>query len=394
MKSIRPLLFASLAFGVLGQFGCAGVAGPSPAQPTQSQPSSGVQTGFYGPALAADGLANTTLGPGGNIVSYRIRARHTGVVDQIRIYLIPDHSGYAAGNGGTIEVTLHPDDGAATHNPGSTVLATYVIRNVLSLPSPDRYFYVVKFASPPTLTAGDLYHLVFRNIDSNPSVNYLSVDDLYEVTPTTPVQPTMNDMDAAVLLGDSGNSWAPRRGYTPIYELDFSNGTTEGVGYIEGWIGAPQFISGANAVRETFTVAGSPVTVSSVAVRVARVSGAGPLQLRLENADGSVIEEVAVPATQVRESNATNPYYGWMKATFSSALTLFHGQTYHLDLEAASSSEYMAFPIRKGGQYGFDTNTYFPDGHAEFTQNGSWVGWTQWGATNRTDGELQFYFAP
>jgi Putative Ig domain len=375
---------ASLTVAITATAGSAGSAGSESYMPP----------GYYGPGLGADGLANTTLGPNGNAVSYRIRARHSGVLENVHVYLISDRKGYAAGNGGTIQVTLHADDGTAAHNPSLKVLATYVMSNVPSLPSPARYFYVFKFPLAPTLTAGDLYHFVFKNIGPSPTVNYLSVDDLYQAVPTTPEQPTMNDMDCAVLLSEAGSAWTLRRGYTPIYELDFSNGVTEGIGYIEGWIGSPEYISGTKAVRETFTISGSSVTVASVAVRVARVSGSSPLTVRLEHANGALIEEISIPATQIAESNATAPHYAWMKAAFSSAQTLVAGQTYHLDLEASAPTEYMAFPIRKGLSYGFHSTTYFPDGRAEFTQNGSWVGWTQWGATNRTDGDLQFYFVP
>ena len=67
----------------------------------------------YGASLGSDGLANTPLGPSGCMISYRFLAKHSGVLQQIRIYLIPDHIGYAAGTGGTINVTLHTDDGTS-----------------------------------------------------------------------------------------------------------------------------------------------------------------------------------------------------------------------------------------------------------------------------------------
>lgn len=358
-----------------------------------SASSSSTAAGFYGSGLGANSLGNTPVGgPFSNTASYRFLAKHSGVLEQARIYLIPDHPGYAGGTAGTIQVTLTTDDGTSAHNPTSTVLASYVISNVLSLASPARYFYLMKFASPPTLTAGQLYHFVFKNIDPSPLVNFLSVDDLYETPATTPTQPTISDTNAAVLLSQGGGPWTERPGYTPIYELDFANGISEGIGYIEVWSGTPETISGTNAVRETFTVSGSQISVSSVAVRVALVNSNGPLVLRLENSDGSLIEETSVPATQITESTSSSPVYAWMSANFSSAHVLSPGQTYHLDLEADAPTEYLAFPIRKGLAYGFQNTTYFPDGYAEFMQNGSWVGWTQWGVTNRTDGDLQFYF--
>ena len=154
----------------------------------------------YGAAVGGDGLANTRLGPQGCMISYRFRAKHSGYLDQIRVYLIPDKAGYAAGTGGTIRVTLNTDDGSSAHDPSSSVLATHWITNILSLPSPSRYFYVVKFANTPWITAGRLYHLVFKNADAYPTVNYLSVDDLYHTVPTTPSQSTVSDTNLAVLL--------------------------------------------------------------------------------------------------------------------------------------------------------------------------------------------------
>jgi hypothetical protein len=44
--------------------------------------------------------------------------------------------------------------------------------------------------------------------------------------------------------------------------------------------------------------------------------------------------------------------------------------------------------------YGYKNTTFFSDGYAQFKEAGHWVGWTQWGVTNRTDGDLQFYFGP
>jgi len=347
------------------------------------------QAQTYGTGLGSDGLGNTRLGPEGCMISYRLLAKHSGYLEQVRVYLIPDKAGYAAGTGGTIHITLNNDDGTSSHNPSSSVLAANWITNILSLPSPDRYFYVIKFSTPPWLTAGHLYHLVFKNEDSYPTYNYLSVDDLYQAAPTTPSQPTVSDTNLAVLMSAQGGPWAVRPGYTPIYELDFTNGFSEGVGYIEGWVGAPQPIYGIHAVRETFTVS-SNVSVSTAAIRISRMYGNDPLVVRLENANGTLIHQGTIPAADIPETTEGKPV--WTKLSFGTSYTLLAGHTYHLDIEASATSLYETFPIRKGYKYGFRDTTYFPSAHAEFKQNGSWVGWTQWGLADRIDGDLQFYF--
>jgi hypothetical protein len=347
---------------------------------------------YYGPALGSDALANTTVGPDGNTVSYRFRVKHSGVLEKATIYLIPDHAGYAGGNGGSTLINLTTDDGSAAHNPTSTVLASYTMSNVLSLPSPGRYFYVLQFANPPALRGGQLYHMTFTNVDASPSVNFLSVDTLYEYSEPTPSQPTISDIDSAVLLGTNGKNWSRRKGMTPIYELDFSDGFSEGIGYMEVWSGAPMPISGSNAVRETFTVSGPQVNVNTVSLRLARVNGSDPLTVRLENANGTLIEQGSVAASALPLSSSSSPNYQWITYTFNTKYALVPGQTYHLDFESSATSTYQAFPMRKGTSYGFKDTTYFPDGHAEVDSNGSWTGWTQWGTGNRLDSDLQFYF--
>ena len=115
--------------------------------------------------------------------------------------------------------------------------------------------------------------------------------------------------------------------------------------------------------------------------------------MRLEQSDGNVVEQGTVPASAVPLSTSTNPDYVWVTYTFSALRTLLATQGYHLVLEAPASSVYQAYPIRKGVAYQFKPTTFFPDGYAQFTTDETfWAGWTQWGVTNRTDGDLQFYF--
>jgi hypothetical protein len=348
-------------------------------------------SGCYGPGLGSDSLANTVVGgPYGNVVSYRFRAGHTGSLQQIHVYLIPNHTGYSSGTGGQIQVTVNADDGTTAHNPSGTVLASYLLSNPLAA-TPSINFPIFVFTAPPALVEGQLYHIVFTNVDASPTINYISVDAMYYANPSTPAQPTISDTDSAELLGRPDGTWTPRKGYTPILELDYQDGFSELNGYMEVWVGAPQNISGTAQVRETFTVSAANETVASASIRVARISGSDPLVVRLENSDGTLIEQGEISAASL--PLASPALYTWATFAFSSAHTLVAGQNYHLQFAAASTSSYQAFPIRKGLAYGFQKTTYFADGYAQFNQNGSWVGWTQWGVTNRTDGDLQFYFS-
>lgn len=358
-----------------------------------------VSSQAYGSGLGADNLGNAVVGgPFNGVVSYRFRANHSGTLQSINLFLIPNDAGYAAGSGGLLQVTVNTDDGTSAHNPSSTVLAAEVYSNYQGL-SPSMNFPQLYFTFPPYLVDGQLYHIVFTNVDSSPASNYLSVDALYQSNPPSSAQPTVNDTDFATLVSLVGLPFQEQKNLTPILQLDYSDGWTEGNGYMEVWYDSPQEASGSWAVREVFTVSGWDKTVTSVSVRTARGQGNDPLVVRLEDANGTLIEEGYIPASSIRTGAwSTDAWgsplnYGWATYTFSSSHTLSSGQTYHLDFEATSTSTYTFFPIRKGTKFDFQNGSYFGDGHAEFKVNGgSWYGWTEWGQTNRMDGDLQFYF--
>jgi hypothetical protein len=294
-------------------------------------------------------------------------------------------------------VSIQTDDGSSSHNPSGQKLTSSLLIDPDALPVPTRYFPTFAFTGHAPVTAGEIYHIVFENPDPNPNVNYVSVDALYQAAAPVPSQPTMSDTDCAVLLfanysSTEGTIWKPRQGYTPIVQMNYDDGFTEGFGYMEVWVGAPEAISGTSSVRETFTVSGASRTASSISIRAARVSGSGPLTVRLETGAGTLIEQGEIPASTF-PLNTTTTYF-WGTYPFSASHTLATGQAYHLVLQSAATTVYQAFPIRKGVSYGYSNTTFFPDGYAQFLQSGSWVGWTQWGVTNRTDGDLQFYFVP
>src|SRR6185295_4345081 len=78
------------------------------AVPASAQLTANCSNGCYGTGYGADALANTTVGQRGspgNVVSYRIRAHHTGAVQSLHVYIVgPDFPGYGAGTGGTIQI--------------------------------------------------------------------------------------------------------------------------------------------------------------------------------------------------------------------------------------------------------------------------------------------------
>ncbi len=351
-------------------------------------PSPGV---VYGPGINADDLNNSLVGgPGNRQVAYRFRATDTAALSAIRVYLVTG-SGYSGGTGGRIEISVRDDDGSAAHLPSGTVLAatTYVPGTTIANSGLPR----IDFASAATLEAGRLYHIVFRNVDPAPTVNYTSVDGLFTFGTLAVWQPRVSNTDWANLVW-SGGAWSADRGpgqgvITPIMELVYGNGDVGGVGYMEVWSGLPKVISGSRAARESFTVQGSDRQVAAVSVRLRRLDGGGPLILRLESGAGALIDAVSVPASALPLSARPT----WVSATFNSFHPLVAGQPYHLVLTASSNTHYSVYVIRKGAAFGFDPGTFFADGYAQYNAGTGWAGFDQpGGRTNLSLGDLQFYF--
>lgn len=345
---------------------------------------------FYGSGFSADSLANTVVGgPTGNVVSYRFQARYGTLLRAFRVFFIwsATHSGYGAGVGGVMRADLMADDGTPAHLPKGPVLASATYGPVITHQD---FYPEITFPQPVALRGGGLYHLVFTDVDADPVANYVSLDTLYTDAQTAPMQPVIADAAFAVLFRTATGPWTLRQGYTPTLELDFDTGS-QGNGYMEVWSTNPKTISGRASVRESFKVTGPNRLFSSLLVRVKRVSGSGPLALRLEEADGSVVAEAEVGGGAVPAGVST-----WLTAHFPVSYALHAGIAYRLVLNCDSSTVYSAFPIRKGLDKGFSTSTVFPDGHAEFTTTGpeGWAGWDMWGTPRLTTSDLQFAFVP
>ncbi len=344
--------------------------------------------GTYGSGINADSLGNSVVGGAGNTrVAYRFRATESARLDSVRIYVVgPTHVGYGAGTGGTWEITVQTDDGRSGHAPSGTVLASTTYRPADGMP-------LISWSSPATLTAGHLYHVVFRNVDPDPAANYASVDGLFTHGDLSIWQPILANVEWANLIW-SGGSWSDDRGagrgvITPIMQLNYASGQEVGVGYMEVWVGLPKPISGSHSVREIFTVSGSNRAIRSVSVRLKRESGTSPLRVRLASSDGTIVEDGSIAASAI----STSGRGAWATLMFSTTRTLVAGRQYRLVLTSAADTSYSIFVIRKGVDYHFAPTTYFADGFGQYTAGAGWVGFDQpGGAANLDQGDLQFYF--
>jgi hypothetical protein len=346
-----------------------------------------------GSIASADSLANTRIGgPYGTVLAYRFRAAWTGVVRGVRVYVVVNsdgRSGYSAGTGGTLRVALARDAGRSRHQPGAALAAT-----TLSAPPRDTW-PLVPFSKPPRVVAGHFYYVVFTNVDRDPESNYVSINALvsYGNRGTAPRLPD----GMAVLLGDTADgsgtpsAWTSRSQhpgdrYAPILEVVGARGSQHfGLGYMEVWTNNPKPIGAGAGVRQLLgrRPAG---TITGAWLRVQRRSGAtAPLSLRIERTDGHVLAARSVPASAVRTSGPQ-----WVHVRFRRAVEVSGKEGLALVAAASGSESYDAFPIRKGTEFGFDADTVFQGGYAQFRSGSGWLGWDQWGGHDLHSGDLQF----
>jgi hypothetical protein len=361
---------------------------PAAVPPTSILPS---VAGLYGSGVAVDSKNNYQVGwTSLEKVSHRFRASQTSALVSIAVNQ-RSGSGYSGGNGGQIRASVQADVGG---KPSGTPLASVTWSPGTGWEEKQDAY---TFPSPATLVKGQLYHIVFENVASNPASDYVSLNETTTFNATSPRQPAFSD-DFAVLV-NRGSSWSVV-GDTAVMDLTYANGQHDGNAYISALVDHYALVSGTSKMaRERFTVSGGDRTVTSAAVRVKRSSGSSPLTIRLEKADGTLLASVAVDGTSVPLSTMPTPVGGnhwdvpslsggrWLQVTFP-AVTLANGQTYNLVVSTASDTTYVVIPLMErevqGPTWG---SRAFRDGSGQGTTNGSsWADLYQYAPV-----DLQFY---
>lgn len=384
---------------------------------------------YYGSALQFDVLNNLPVAQAD--VDYRFRAEHSGPVASFVWYNVYKRGGslpgcvgaqcecdgYGCGTGGSIQICIYADDGTALHLPVDPVTQrhTNLQASPMACVTPNNMRSGVMlhkeiFATQPMLAEGTLYHLHWHNSDAQPTANFISVDDDCVWHSTVPRQPTIADEDLAAMImyEDAGSVHLQTVATdTPIYQLNYADGTTQGQGYIAAWNTTSATISGSAMVREIFTITDFSRMIVAAHVRVNRVSGSSPLLLTLATQDGNVLAQGLIasdnfPSGPALDENAFDSQYvapAWGAYNFPAAVSLQVGQGYQLVLSTADDTLYQDYGIEQGNDYPLSAPSFFGDGYGQFSTDAgeTWQGFTQpdgtaTGSMNRKNADIQFYF--
>jgi hypothetical protein len=369
---------------------------------------------FYGVPWSADSLQNWSIGsPADQSWSYRFRAPKTGTLDHVRVFFIPNpedlsKTGYADGTGGTVHLEVCSDDGSALHAPDCSAPLGSAEKGDFNLVSgapqagydeASTCFPALPVSPPVALSAGTLYHVVFRNVDPDPASNWIGLDGLIEFDTQTPapVRPSFTDWGLLIHEQGAWSDWTTPPSETvldtPVMAVAYDDGTVFGCGYMEVWPSDSQArtVSATERVRETFTASRS-LSASGIGVRVRRTGTTGTLGVRLERASGELVAEASIAAASVPADR-----HGWVSSSFSAPGAIEQGQSYHLVLEGQDGGEFLAHCVRDGQSWTFEPGSVFADGWAEFDRGDGqgflgWYGWSDQGSPDYRDGDLQFYF--
>ena len=351
-------------------------------------------TNVYGSATQAYDLNNMILSTANTNASFfgrigfRFRAMHTGLLTGIRIYCMgTGNPGYGAGNGSTWRVTLRKDS-TTNHTPAQTYMAI-VDQSMQDFGSVGKVvFPLLNFNTSAKVDSGTLYHVVFENIDPDQVNNYSSVNTYLMYPPLSPMQPFASDLDWCALVSTVSpyTTWKPVMTNTPIMGYYYSDGYLAGFGYGDVARTSLHYVSGNSKARETFTVTVKDRVVSAVSIWMKRESGIDPLLIRLEQSNGTLIDQGYITATLIPiTTNSVQANCSWVTCKFLSNRTLSVGQSYNLVLSTASSSSYSLYAIGDVTSI-FGTGACFSDGKAQITLDGS-----SWSDLWNGD-DLQFYF--
>lgn len=274
------------------------------------------------------------------------------------------------------------------------------------------------FEPRPSLIAGRIYHLVFRNVtgqespvcscsgsECNPAENYVSVGQINTPDGCDPQQPTISEMDLATLIsGDDGQTWSKNCFHTPVFSIWYDDQTQsgQGVGYLGARSGTPRSIVGLAKVRERFQVPAGRVTsvwVSELSLRVRRTSE-NPTDLRVRLLE--VIEGMRYElfSSEIRPSDISQTMT-WITVKFPSPILLRNdaNKSYQFILESDQIS-HETYGLRDGGESVMHPASTFTNGIMEFTVEGDEGLWcdnrnaTRCGGANNdsVSTDLQFYF--
>ncbi len=264
------------------------------------------------------------------------------------------------------------------------------------------------FATPPTVTPGTKYHVVFENTSSG-STNWCSLNGIEGPANNSITRPTQTTNSWNLILNGTARSINPDavlwfdagvRYGNPYLDCEYQrkSSSTSTITY-----NSPIGIGGANLVRQKLTPDTS-ITLKKLWVACRRTAGTADLTARIVTVAGTTLSTIVIPSSFFPLNDTMNwksytdaPKISWGFADLPTPLAITGGTTYYLELSSTSGTNYLpailysgssnaAFPTDTKGRYG---GFYGLNAPAQKTANAG-LNWSN--LSYGSASQLSFYF--
>ena len=359
---------------------------------------------WVGTPWTGDNIGNVPIGRSSDDKrSIRFRAKHTGQIEGMRFHFISQAGTgtYSDGTGGVIRIRLYPDNGndlpdtGASHLGEVTHTPNLVNGGLVTGDTSEKkikHFPFILLSA--TVVKNTLYHVVFENIDANPTDNFLSINALGNSRAGNLNQgPRMSIQDFGYCKNTNNTGWEESTNHTsslhyqPMIEIrmtgwESNSSLVYGNGIIDSYNTDYRSVVGANDKIRTIFTGDKTLTASTFWLR-GWVEGdnntTGDLRITLTGDDASS-ETIDIPASTFISYITANAGTGttrnadWISVPW--VVTINLGVEYTMLFEAINGGDFNFQAMRNFSAFGMVPDAYFNGVTKHTDDNGTtYSGW-------------------
>jgi|GEM_PF-2685181 len=329
-------------------------------------------------------------------------------------------SSYSVGNGGKIVVEVRTNTSKGT--PSNVVLGKTV--PFVPLDNAKKSFPELKFTTPVRIQEGQIYHLVFTNLNPPTTCSKLVRISPKEASKCPRNQgaiglngprmltwpsttglggPYLGDEGAANLFRRSKSSgWSSYKTSLAWYELRYSDGVAVGDSYtpLYAMSEARHAVQGSTKARQIFNVKDATRHVDGMWLKFGHTKTAdgSPLSVVLKNQSGTILAKATIKASTrcIKTANDPSKSLGqwcqdWARATFNKSVKLVKGSRYSVELSSGPKGGFDLIGYHTYRRHGMKSRNEWLESRVELSKNGG-SSWGAWSNTYASERDLPLLF--